>query len=321
MRTLNLRRSGLSLSRIICGGWQAGREYWVGIDDDDSVAALRTAFERGVTTFDTAESYGDGHSERILARALGSHRDEIVIATKVSWDHLRREQIIEACERSLRNLGTDRIDLYQIHWPAGTFGSEVVPIEESMEALVSLRDAGKIRAIGVSNFDHEQLARAAQLGPVETVQPPYSLVWRNAERELAPFCEANDIAILAYSPLAQGLLSGRWTTPPQLSKGDNRRANLLFRSPHIEPALAAVDAMRPHAQRLGCTMAQLALAWIAHRPGCAAIAGARNSKQAADNAAAGAVTLSPQLQQKLADLCWPAAEPFYERASMWTWTD
>src|SRR5690606_11988742 len=129
-------------------------------------------------------------------------RDRIVIATKVSWDHLRRDQIVAACERSLANLGTDVIDLYQIHWPAGTFGSARVPLEESMEALVRLREQGKIRAIGVSNFDREQLGHACALGPVDALQPPYSLLWRHAERELLPWCQAHGVAVLAYSPLA-----------------------------------------------------------------------------------------------------------------------
>ena len=163
MRTLTLRHSGLTLSRIIAGGWQAGRDLWVGIEDAESIAALQAAFDAGITTFDTAEDYGNGHSERILGQALGSVRDQIVIATKVSWDHLRRAQIVEACERSLRNLGTDRIDLYQVHWPAGTFDSELVPLEETMDALVTLKRQGKIRAIGVSNFSPEQLRHACLL--------------------------------------------------------------------------------------------------------------------------------------------------------------
>src|SRR5262245_52769311 len=127
MKRVALGRSGIEVSAVVFGGWQAGRDMWVGIDDEESVAAHRAAFEAGSTTFDTAEAYGKGHSERILARAIGAHRDQIVIATKVAWTRLRRDLVIQSCERSLTNLGTDRIDLYQIHWPAGSFRSEKVP--------------------------------------------------------------------------------------------------------------------------------------------------------------------------------------------------
>lgn len=319
MRTLTLHHSELTLSRIIAGGWQAGRDLWVGIDDEQSVAALRAAFDGGVTTFDTAEDYGGGHSERVLARALGSRRDEIVIATKVSWDHLRRDQIIEACERSLANLGTDRIDLYQVHWPAGTFGSEHVPLEESMEALVQLRQQGKILAIGVSNFDGPLLRRACALGPVDTLQPPYSLLWRHAERELLPLCREQRVAVLAYSPLAQGLLTGSIGPDREMPEGDNRRDNRLFQAPTFAHALAAVDAMRPLALRQGVTLAQLSLGWVANQPGVAAIVGARNAAQAAENAAAGDLVLEPDMRTALDRIGEDVAQNHRDEPVMWTW--
>ncbi|MCX4247425.1 aldo/keto reductase [Paraliomyxa miuraensis] len=318
MRTLTLRHSGLELSHIIAGGWQAGRDLWVGIDDDESVAALRAAFEAGITTFDTAEDYGAGHSERILARALGDHRDAIVIATKVSWDHLRRDQIMEACERSLQNLGTDVIDLYQIHWPAGTFGSPRVPLEESMEALERLRQQGKIRAIGVSNFDLDQLRRACALGPVDALQPPYSLLWRQAERELLPSCREHGIAVLAYSPLAQGLLTGAFGPDHRLEEGDNRVDNRLWQAPVRAQALAIVEAMRPLAHAHGLSLAKLALAWVAGRPGVAAIVGARTPAQARENAAAGDVIPTPRLRAQLDELTADLAQN--DEPVMWTWS-
>lgn len=318
MRTLTLRHSGLALSHIIAGGWQAGRDMWVGIDDDESIAALRAALEAGVTTFDTAEDYGAGHSERILARALGAQRDSIVIATKVSWDHLHRDQIMEACERSLANLGTDVIDLYQIHWPAGSFGSPRVPLEESMDALGRLRQQGKIRAIGVSNFDLAQLQQACALGPVDTLQPPYSLLWRHAERELLPWCRDHGVAVLAYSPLAQGLLTGKIGPDHQLEEGDNRLDNRLWQPPLRARALAVVEAMRPLAAARGLSLAQLALAWVAGRPGIAAIAGARTPTQARDNAAAGDVILEPELRATLDQLTADVAQN--DAPVMWTWS-
>jgi myo-inositol catabolism protein IolS len=322
MRTLELHHSGLALSRIIAGGWQAGRDLWVGIDDDESVAAFRTALAAGVTTFDTAEDYGAGHSERVLARALGSRRAEVVLASKVSWDHLRRAQIAAACERSLRNLGTDVIDLYQIHWPAGTFGSERVPLEESMEALVRLRDEGKIRAIGVSNFDLAQLQQACALGPVDSLQPPFSLLWRHAARELLPWCRAHGVAVLAYSPLAQGLLTGKIGPDHRLEPGDNRRDNRLFLPPLRARAHAVVEAMRPLAAARGITLAQLALAWVAGQPDMAAIAGARTPAQARENAAAGDVILEPELRATLDALDPNAGGDLAQNDEpvMWTWS-
>jgi myo-inositol catabolism protein IolS len=322
VRTLPLRCSGLVLGRIVAGGWQAGRDLWVGIDDDESVAAFEAALDAGITTFDTAEDYGGGHSERVLARALGHRRDEIVIATKVSWDHLRAAQIVEACERSLRNLGTDVIDLYQIHWPAGSFGSERVPLEESMEALCRLRDAGKIRAIGVSNFDLPQLQRACALGPVDTLQPPYSLLWRHAERELLPWCRAHGVAVLAYSPLAQGLLTGKLGPELELADGDNRRDNRLFQPPLRARAHAVVEAMRPLAAARGITLAQLALAWVAGQPGTAAIAGARTPAQSRENAAAGDLILEPELRARLDELGPNLGLDLAQNDTsvMWTWS-
>lgn len=318
MRTLELQHSGLVLSRIIAGGWQAGRDLWVGIDDRETVAAFEAALDAGITTFDTAEDYGAGHSERMLARALGHRRDEIVLATKVSWDHLRADQVVEACERSLRNLGTDVIDLYQIHWPAGSFGSEPVPLEESMDALVRLRQAGKIRAIGVSNLDLPQLQQACALGPVDTFQPAYSLLWRHAERELLPFCRAHGVAVLAYSPLAQGLLTGKIGPDQVMEEGDNRRDSRLFQPPLRARAHAVVEAMRPLAAARGITLAQLALAWVAGQPDTAAIAGARTSAQVQENAVAGDLILEPELRARLDALTPDLAQN--DMPVMWTWS-
>lgn len=319
MKHLTLKHSGIELSRIVCGGWQAGKDLWIGIRDEDSLAAMRAAFDAGITAFDTAEDYGHGHSERILGQALGHCRDRIVIATKVSWHHLRRDQIIEACERSLRNLGTDRIDLYQIHWPAGTFGSEHVPLAESMGALLDLKAQGKIRAIGVSNFDLGQLEEACRLGPIDSLQPPYSLFWRVIEKDLLPFCEREGIAILAYSPLAQGLLGDRFRAGHTFEPGDNRTDNKLFKGQTYLRALEAVEALRPVAARHGITVAQLALAWITSHPTAAAIAGVRSPDQAVENAAAGDVTLSAadlaemdRISRKVVDLAG-------ENQVMWTW--
>src|SRR6476469_788772 len=161
---------------------------WVGVEDADTIKAIRAAFEAGITTIDTAEVYGEGHSERVVAEALSDVRDQVVYATKVFANHLKYDQVIEACDRSLKNLKTDYIDLYQIHWPSGAFKSEVVPIEETMRALNDLKQQGKIRAIGVSNFSRAQLEEASQYGRIDSLQPPYSLFWRYIETDITPYC-------------------------------------------------------------------------------------------------------------------------------------
>ncbi|MEZ4296314.1 MAG: aldo/keto reductase [Polyangiaceae bacterium] len=314
-----LGTTGIEISSIVFGGWQSGKEYWVGVDDSDTIAAHRVALEAGITTFDTAEEYGAGHSERVLARALAARRSEIVICTKVSWRHLRREQVLAACENSLKNLGTDVIDLYQIHWPAGTFGSERVSIAETMGALLDLKKQGKIRAIGVSNFSLPQLEEAAAVGRVDAIQPCYSLFFRYFERETLAYCEKNDITVLAYSPLAQGLLTGRFRKGTTFPEGDNRSDNKLFHPPHFDRALQAIDALHPIAARLDITLSQLALAYLTYRPRTAAIAGARNAAQAISNAQAGDLVLSEADWNEVDQIGWTVARPLLDDPMMWTW--
>ena len=152
MQLRKLGQSEIQISSIIMGLWQAGKEWWVGIDDKETTQAVRAAVAAGITTFDTAEAYGKGHSERILASATSELREKLVYATKVFANHLKYDQVLDACHRSLKNLRTDYIDLYQIHWPSGSFGFDEVPIGETMGALNELKEQGKIRSIGVSNF-------------------------------------------------------------------------------------------------------------------------------------------------------------------------
>ncbi|MBD1941817.1 aldo/keto reductase, partial [Coleofasciculus sp. FACHB-712] len=215
MEKRHLGTSDIQISPIVMGTWQAGKKMWVGIEDSDTIKAIREAFDAGITTVDTAEVYGEGHSEQIVAQALSDVRDQAVYATKVFANHLKYDQVIEACDRSLKNLKTDYIDLYQIHWPSGVFKSEIVPIEETMSALNHLKEQGKIRAIGVSNFSRAQLEEAAQYGRIDSLQPPYSLFWRWVEKDAMPYCVENKISILAYSSLAQGLLTGKFGSDHQ----------------------------------------------------------------------------------------------------------
>ena len=292
MQYRKLGNSEIDISTIIMGTWQAGKDMWTGIDDNETEKALRAAYEAGITTFDTAEAYGNGHSERIVARALSKVRDRVVYATKVFANHLTHDKVIRACERSLQNLQTDVIDLYQIHWPAGSWGSATVPVEETMGALNTLKDQGKIRAIGVSNFSAAQIKEAGRYGQIDSLQPPYSLFWRQVESDAMPHCIDSGVSILAYSPMAQGLLTGKFGPDHRFESGDHRARSRLFQPEHYRRIQQALDKLRPIARRNSCTLGQLALAWVTAQPNAFAIAGARNAKQASENAVAGDIHLS-----------------------------
>ena len=293
--TRRLGTSDIQMSPIVMGMWQAGKEMWTGIDDTEIRRAAHAAVEAGINAFDTAEMYGKGHSERMLADATAGIRDKVVYMTKVFSNHLPYDQVIAACNRSLKNLKTDRIDLYQIHWPSGSWGSRPVAIEETMRALNDLKAQGKIRAIGVSNFSRTQLEEAAGFGRIDSYQPPYSLFWRNVEKDAMPYCQANNVTVLAYSPMAQGILTGKFGTQHRFEKGDHRAGHRLFQPDMLARVQQAIDRLRPIAERQGVTLGQLALAWVISHPGTCAIAGARSAAQAAENAHAGDIVLTPEV--------------------------
>lgn len=305
------------LSPVIMGTWQADSQYWFGIEDRDLITAVHAALDAGVTTFDTAEDYGNGHSERLLGEALEGRRSRAIICSKVFSNHLRADEVAAACHRALRNLGTDYIDVYQIHWPAGSWGSDVVPIGETMDALLRLKAQGKIRAIGVSNFNLAQLQEARRCGEIFSLQPPYSLFWRNIDREIRPWCEAQGIRILAYSPLGQGILTGRFGLAHRFD--DNRKDNILFQSPHVERAHAALQELQPIADRLGITLTQLAIAWVIAQPLTHAVVGARNAAQIRDTAAAASVVLTREDLAQIDEIGRRVSDPLMNVAVPWTW--
>jgi aryl-alcohol dehydrogenase-like predicted oxidoreductase len=292
MLSKSLSGTDIRITPIIMGTWQAGKAMWTGIDDNETRQAVRAAFDAGINTFDTAEVYGNGHSERILGQALSDVRDQVVIATKVFSNHLAYKQVIRACERSLKNLNTDYIDLYQIHWPPGSFGHPQTPLEETLRALNELQQQGKIRAIGVSNFSAAQVEEAAAYGTIVSLQPPYSLFWRAIETDALPYCRQNGLSVLAYSPMAQGLLTGKFGPDHQFERGDHRKGNRLFQTDHYARVQDALQQLRPIAAAYGITLGQLALAWVISQPDTFAIAGARNAAQSTENAAAAEVELS-----------------------------
>ncbi|MEL6462914.1 MAG: aldo/keto reductase [Cyanobacteria bacterium J06621_15] len=319
MKKRNLGQSDVKITPILMGTWQAGKKWWVGIEDADSIKAIRAAFENGITTIDTAEVYGDGHSEQVVAQAVSDVRDKIEYATKVFANHLKYQQVIEACERSLKNLKTDYIDLYQIHWPSGAFNSEIVPIEETMNALNKLKEQGKIRAIGVSNFSRNQLEEAAKYGRIDSLQPPYSLFWRKVENDAMLYCIENNISILAYSPLAQGLLTGKFDADHKFPEGDNRADNQLFQGENMKRAQQALDKLRPIAENHQCSLAQLSLAWLIAQPQTNAIAGARVAEHVISNAQAAQVKLSQDELEQIDAIGKTVTSHHDDSPVMWTW--
>jgi len=319
METRRLGTSDVNITPILVGTWQAGKSMWVGIEDAETIQAIRAAFDAGITTVDTAEVYGNGHSEQIVAEALSDVRDQVIYASKVFANHLKYDQVIEACEGSLKNLKTDYLDLYQIHWPSGSFNTEVVPIEETMSALNKLKEQGKIRAMGVSNFSRAQLEEASQYGRIDSLQPPYSLFWRQVEKDALPYCVENSISILAYSSLAQGLLTGKFERGHKFEEGDNRTKNKLFKGENYERAQQALDKLRPIAERHQCSLAQLSLAWLIAQPQSNAITGVRNADQATKNAAAADVQLSPDELQEIDAIGRSVTDYLDENPVMWDW--
>jgi myo-inositol catabolism protein IolS len=314
-----LGTSGIKISSIIMGTWQAGKEMWAGIDDTESTQAIKAAYDAGITTFDTAEVYGNGHSEKIVGKALQDVRDNVVIATKVFSNHLQYKQVIDACHKSLKNLNTDYIDLYQIHWPPGSFGDKKVPLEETMGALADLKAEGKIRAIGVSNFSRSQLEEAAKYGKIDSLQPPYSLFWRKVEKDALPYCLENNITLLAYSSMAQGLLTGKFGPDHKFAKGDHRSRNKLFQPENYKRVQKALERLRPIAKANNITLGQLALAWIVSQPGICAIAGARSAEQAAQNAGAGNLRLSEEDLSAMDEIGKTVTDPLDDDPVMWKW--
>jgi myo-inositol catabolism protein IolS len=314
-----LGTSGIKISSIIMGTWQAGKDMWVGIDDAESTTAIKAAYDAGITTFDTAAVYGDGHSEKIVGNALLDVRDSVVIATKVFSNHLKYQQVIDACHRSLKNLNTDYIDLFQIHWPPGSFGAKPVPLEETMGALIDLKAQDKIRAIGVSNFSRSQMEDAGKYGEIDSLQPPYSLFWRKVETDALPYCFENNITVLAYSSMAQGLLTGKFGPDHQFAGGDHRFRNKLFQPENYARVQKALEKLRPIADANNITLGQLALAWMISRPGICAIAGARNAEQVAQNAAAANVQLSEQDLAAVDEIGKTVTDPLDDDPVMWEW--
>ncbi|MBN1978485.1 MAG: aldo/keto reductase [Anaerolineae bacterium] len=306
MKYRRLGRTDIEVSAVAMGCWAlAGGHTWGSQDEADSIATVHAALDAGVNFFDTAEGYGDGYSEEVLGRALKGRRHETVVATKVSRRNLAHDAVLQACERSLRRLQTDVIDLYQIHWPGRT-----VPLAETFAALEKLRDQGKVRAIGMSNFGIGDLTDLLTIGHCQTDQLPYSLLWRAIEHEIQPKCVDESIGILCYSPLMQGLLTGKYTSPDEVPDGRARTRHFSKDRPsvrHGEPGceaetFAAIARVRQISASVGESMAKVSVAWLLAQPGVnAVLAGARKPEQIRETAQAAALTLAPETIEALTE--------------------
>lgn len=296
---LHLTTVGLGTWAIGGGGWQWA---WGPQDDADSIAAIRHGLDLGINWIDTAAAYGVGHAEEVVGRAIAGRRDEVIIATKCGlvWDEgstdvygrLKADSVRREAEASLRRLNVDVIDLYQIHWP-----NPDADIEEAWEAIAGLVRDGKVRYAGASNFSVAQIERVQPIHPVASLQPPYSMLERGIEQELLPSCAANNIGVIAYSPMQSGLLTGKLTRERVANMPDDdwRKRDGHFQEPELSANLALVEELRPVAERNGKTVAQLAVAWVLRRPEVtAAIVGARHPQQIEETIVAGEWVLSPE---------------------------
>lgn len=276
----------LKASRVALGTWAIGGWMWGGTDEAESIRTIHAAIDRGVTLIDTAPVYGFGRSEEIVGKALaeGGRRARVLIATKVGLDwkddkpvrNASSERIHKEVDDSLRRLRTDVIDLYQVHWP-----DPVVPIEETAAAMADLRRAGKIRAIGVSNFSPAQMDAFRKVAPLDTAQPPYNLFERAVERDVLPYCRDKHVTTLAYGALCRGLLSGRMAPDTVFNGDDLRKQDPKFQAPRFVQYLAAVDRLDRFArENYGKRVIHLAVRWILDRQDSTiALWGARHPDQ------------------------------------------
>ncbi len=321
--SITLPDTDFKISRMIFGCWAiVGGFNWGDQDERDSIQAIRQAFDQGITTFDTAEAYGDGLSENLLAKALLGKRNEIVIASKVGPKDFRSSDVIKACERGLKNLKTDYIDLYQLHWP-----NPDIPLEETLGALQRLKEEGKIRAYGVSNFGNQSLdiCKNSEYN-ISSNQMAYNLLFRAIEFSILPQCIADQVPVLCYSPIMQGLLTGKFTSEQQVP--DDRARTRHFskkrsQARHQEEGLEAdtfrtIAAIKAYAEEVNIPMGNLSLAWLLAQEGVGGvIIGGRNANQVKSNAEALQVRLSPDMVQSLNGITEELKKKLGPNADLW----
>ena len=314
------RRDDMQVSEIALGCWPfAGGDVWGAQEDADSIAAVCAALDEGINFFDTAEGYG--RSEEVLGRGLKGRRGDAIVATKVSAGNLDPPELMRACERSLKALQTDYIDLYQVHWPNWD-----VPLKETVGALERLVEQGKIRAYGVCNFAVRDLSEMVKLGRCVSDQLPYSLAWRGIERAVLPLCRANGIGVICYSPLAQGVLTGRYASAEEVPEGLARTrlySSARPMSEHGEPGceealFRAVAEIREIAGELGEPMAAVSLAWLRQQEGVTSLlVGARNADEVRHNLPSLELRIPEEVLCRLARATEPLKEAVGESLDMW----
>jgi len=294
MQTRKLGHTDLELTTVGLGTWAMGGPWefgWGPQDDGEAIAAIQAALETGINWIDTAPAYGLGHSEELIREALKQRSEKPVVATKcgILWNQkrekvtcLKRDSVRQECHASLKRLGIEVIDLYQMHWP-----DPDEDVEQAWEEMARLCREGKVRYLGVSNFNLEQIKRVQKIHPIASLQPPYSMLHRKVEDELLDYCAQNDIGVVAYSPMQRGLLTGKFNAKrlADLPLDDHRRKSADFQEPQFSATLEFVEGLRKIAKRNGRTCAQLAISWVLRRPEVtAAIAGARRPSQIIETA-------------------------------------
>jgi aryl-alcohol dehydrogenase-like predicted oxidoreductase len=305
MEKKRLGNSDLNITRMGVGAWAMGGGGWAFAwgpqDDDESIAAIHTALDRGVNWIDTAAVYGLGHSEEVVARALEGRRERPYVFTKCEriWNEkgeigpsLKADSIRRECEASLRRLKVERIDLYQIHWPQPD-----EDVEEGWGAMAQLQKEGKVRWIGVSNFNREQLERCRKIAPITSLQPPYSAVSPEVEGDVLPYCLEHGLGVIVYSPMKSGLLTGKMTKErvANLPEDDFRKRALAFQEPQLSRNLELAELMKRIGRRHGVAAGVVAIAWTLRHPAVTgAIAGMRSPRQAEEILAALEFRLSPE---------------------------
>ena len=314
MEYKSLGTSGIQVSEVCLGTWVIGGIGWGHVDDDESIAAIRAALDVGMTFIDTAHVYGLGHSEEIIGQALEGRRQEAIITTKVHghwnekgerWVDCSYDGIMQAVQAGLKRLRTDYIDVYLMHnYDPNT------PISESMRALEKLLQDGVIRAVGVSRYNLEQLEEAQSCIQLHAVQYPLNMIRRGEISPLLPFCREHNIGVMAYAPLAKGLLTGKFSADTTFAPDDTRSKNAMFQGDAFRERLEAVAKLEPIAARHGVTLAQLAINWNLCQPGVtAALVGARNQRQVKDNAGGSGWRLTPEDLAEIESIVADIQEP------------
>lgn len=319
-----LGNSDLEVSIISFGCWNiVGDDYWGPQEKNDSLKALLSAFDNGINFFDTAEIYGDGYSEELIAEALSDVRNEIIIASKVSTPNFTEEKLIKACEGSLKRLRTEWIDLYQLHWP-----NHEIPVHETLEALVKLKKQGKIREYGISNYGPQDFSECLEFlqHSILSNQLAYSILFRAIEYEILPVCLDQGISILSYSPLMQGLLTGKFKSPDNVPVAraltrhfSSERPKMFHNEDGAETeTFEALRKISEISDKIGATMAEVSIAWLIAQKGITSvIVGGRNANQVKENARAAELILDNEIVEELSIITDPLKTKLGNNADMW----